>query len=141
MQTVSPWAAVFHHPHHKKVNNCTKEGPNKMMLLWKCLDPLVKGQPQTTGLNGKNQWQIFDGKTINMPQQPLLWQGNDGICGRTWLGNYWYSPAGLFSKGSSDKIFSQGMDKFGSCVQRHHGFCSPSLQLRRSAVEMALQHK
>ena len=28
-------AAVFHHPHHKKVNNCTKEGPNEMMLLWK----------------------------------------------------------------------------------------------------------
>jgi hypothetical protein len=61
---IHPWAAVFHHPHHKKVNNCTKEGPNEMMLLWKCLNPLIKGQPQTTGLNGKNQQQIFDGKTI-----------------------------------------------------------------------------
>jgi hypothetical protein len=32
---IHPRAAVFWHPHNKKVNNCTKEGPNKMMLLWK----------------------------------------------------------------------------------------------------------
>jgi hypothetical protein len=57
---ICPRAAVFHHPHHEKVNDCAKEGPNEMMLLWKCLDPLVKGQPEATGLNGKNQWQIFN---------------------------------------------------------------------------------
>jgi hypothetical protein len=29
-----------------------------------CLDPLIKGQLETTELNGMNQWQIFDGKTV-----------------------------------------------------------------------------
>jgi hypothetical protein len=40
---IHPQAAVFHHSNHKKVNNCAKEGPNDMMLLWKQLNPLIKG--------------------------------------------------------------------------------------------------
>jgi hypothetical protein len=66
---VWPWAANWCHPHNEKVNNCGKEGPNKMMLLWKNLDPLIIGQSKAKewdgeGWNGKGMWQIFDGMMV-----------------------------------------------------------------------------
>jgi hypothetical protein len=54
------------------------------------------------------------------------------------IGTLWQ---GLFSKGSSYKIFSQGTEQIWVHNQRHHGFCNPLLLLRRSAMEMALQHE
>jgi hypothetical protein len=111
---ICPRAAVFHHPHNKKVNNCTKEGPNKMMLLWKCLNPLVKGQPEATGLNGKNQWQIFDGKTITCHNNHFSGKEMMAYAVEHGWGTISTLWQGSFSEGSSNKIFSQGMDKFGS---------------------------